>query len=119
MVTIIDYAVRQNEEGKGFCALIIQGGIELVMSKETGRFYATAKQTSIPSTFTEEVCKTLVGEKLPGRGMKETCEAYEYTIKETGEIVELTHRWVYVPDEVEAKPVYQGHVTQPLQAELI
>lgn len=119
MVTIVDYALRQKEDGTGFCALILQGGIEMVQSKTTGMFYATAKQTSIPSTFNEATCQSLIGEKLPGRIVKDECEAYSYTIKETGEIVELSHRWVYQPDEVEAKPVYQGKVTQPLYTEVI
>jgi hypothetical protein len=31
--------------------------------------------------------------------VKVECEAYEYTIKETGEVVELSHRWEYRPEE--------------------
>lgn len=119
MVTVVDYALRQKEDGKGFYSLVLQGGIEMVMSKETGRFYATAKQTSIASTFNEATCQSLIGEKLPGRIVKEQCEAYSYTIRETGEVVELTHRWVYQPDEIEAKPVYQEKITQPLYSEVI
>ena len=119
MVTVIDYALRQKEDGTSFCALIIQGGIELVMSKETGRYYATAKQASIPSTFTEDVCKSLIGERLSGRVVKETCDPYSYSIRETGEVVELTHRWVFQPEEVDARSVYQGVISQPIYAETI
>jgi hypothetical protein len=99
--------------------LILQGGIEMVKSKETGNFYATAKRATVTSTFDEQTCKSLVGEKLPGVISKENCEAYNYTIRETGEIVELSHRWVYLPEEPAAKPVYQGKVTEPLVEELI
>jgi len=28
-----------------------------------------------------------------------SCEPYEYTIKETGEIIELTHKYEFVPEE--------------------
>ena len=41
MVRIIDYKVRMNTEGEPFNALIVQGGIQLVKSQETGFYYAT------------------------------------------------------------------------------
>jgi len=99
MVTISGFAERQNAEGKKFYALILQGGLEMVMSEETGRYYATAKQASIPSTFPESICKELIGTKLPGKIARIQCDPYEYTIKETGEIISLTHRWAYSPGE--------------------
>jgi len=67
MVTISGFNERQNAEGKPFYALILQGGLDLVLSEETGRYYATAKTASITSTFDEATCKGLVGTKLPGR----------------------------------------------------
>ena len=67
--------------------------------KRSGRYYATAKQASITSTFDEATCKSLVGTKLPGRISKDQCDPYDYTIKETGEIITLTHRWAYNPNE--------------------
>ncbi len=57
MVKIIDCRVRTNSAGEEFCALILQGGLEHVKSKETVNYYATAKSDSITSTFTEEQCK--------------------------------------------------------------
>lgn len=119
MVTIVDYALRQTAEGKDFFALVLQGGIEMVMSKESGRYYATAKQTTVSSTFDELTCKSLIGEKISGMIVKQNCEPYSYTVKETGEVVELSHRWVYLPEASKVEPVYQGKVTQPLVAELI
>ncbi|HXA02507.1 MAG TPA: hypothetical protein VNW99_11000 [Cytophagaceae bacterium] len=97
MVTIAKYSVRQKENGEQFIALILQGEVELVQSKKTGKFYATAKQTSIPSTFPEEICKTLIGKKLPGRIVKEESDQYEYTLP-TGEVIELNHTYRYDPD---------------------
>ena len=67
----------------------------MVKSKETGNYYATAKTASITSTFTEEVCQSLIGQELPGSIQKITCEPYEYTIKDTGEVITLTHRWEF------------------------
>ncbi len=93
MVKIIDYRVRTNSAGEEFCALLLQGGLEMVKSKETGNYYATAKSASITSTFTEEQCKGLIGQEIPGSIVKVQCDPYEYTIKDTNEVISLTHRW--------------------------
>ena len=98
MVTVIDYAVRQRQEGGEFVALILQGGLSLVKSQNTGNFYATVKKCSIPSTFDAETAQAMVGERVPGSVVKKSCEPYEYTVPDTGEILELTHRWVYLPE---------------------
>lgn len=97
MVTISDYKVRQNIDGKSFCTLILTGGIELVKSNSTGQFYATVRKASITSTFTEDVCKTLIGKPLPGIIEKQECDAYEHVVAETGETVTLNHRYVFNP----------------------
>ena len=39
MVRIIDYKTRQKEDGTEFYLLEVQGGIEMVKSKETGLYY--------------------------------------------------------------------------------
>ena len=44
--------------------------MELVLSEESGRYYAKAKEASITSTFDEKTCQGLVGTKLPGRVSK-------------------------------------------------
>lgn len=99
MVTIVDYSKRVNSEGKEFNVLILQGGLELVKSQQTGRYYATAKKASLSSTFTEELCKTLIGQQLPGSIMRVECDPYEFTVPETGEILNLNHRWEYLKEE--------------------
>ena len=98
MVTVIDYAERQRKDGTMFVALILQGGLSLVQSQNTGNFYATVKQCSIPSTFDEETAKAMIGERVPGNVVKKQCDPYEWTNKETGEVLELSHRWVYLPE---------------------
>lgn len=105
MVTIINYKERQKEDGTTFYVLEVQGGIEMIRSKSTGNFYATAKKAYVPSTFDEAICKGLIGTQMDGKIQKQDCEPFEYTVKETGEVIELSHRYVYVPaDEVENIP---------------
>lgn len=99
MVRIINYKVRKREDATFFYVLEIQGGVEMVKSKETGNFYATVKKANVPSTFDEETCKALVGSEMPGKIIKEECEPYDYVVKETGEEIILYHRWVYAPED--------------------
>ena len=95
MVRIIDYKQRQAENGKIFFALEISGGIEMVKSQSTNQFYATSKRAFLPSTFDEQTCIALVGTEMPGYVVKQDCEPYDYTIKETGEVIKLAHKYVY------------------------
>lgn len=99
MVTVINYKRRETEQGKEFFVLEVQGGVEMVRSRQTNNFYATAKKSSIPTTFDEQTCQALVGTQIEGRIVKVDCEPYDYTVKETGEIIELTHRYVYTNEE--------------------
>lgn len=98
MVKIIKIEKRQSDDGREFNALILQGGVEMVQSKETGNFYATARKASIPSTFDDEVVQTLIGQEIPGAILKEQCDPYEVINQETGEVTELQFRYVYVPE---------------------
>jgi hypothetical protein len=99
MVRIIDYKVHQNKDGEPFLALIVQeSGIQLVKSQKTGMYYAIAKKASIPSTFDEETCKSLIGQELEGTVERVDCEPYEFTNEETGEVMVLDHRWVFVQE---------------------
>ena len=98
MLKIIGYKQRQNENGEIFNALLVQGGVEMVKSENTGQFYATARKSSMISTFDEATCKALVGTDLPGSIKKENCAPYEYTIKTTGEVIQLKHKYVYYPE---------------------
>lgn len=101
MVKITDFNLRNSHEGEPFYVLILQGGVEIVKST-AGKMYATMRKVSIPTTFDEITCQSLIGTELPGSIARIECEAYEYTIPETGEIVFLTHRFDYVE---EAQPV--------------
>jgi len=98
MVQVIDYAMRQSKDGRDFNVLILQGGLSMVQSKKTGNFYATVKKCSIPATFDAETAKTMIGERITGSVQKKACEPYSFVVKETGEVMQLDYRWVYLPE---------------------
>ena len=109
MVTVVDYAVRKCVDGREFIALILRGGLSLVKSSKSGNYYVTVKMVSIPSTFDEETAKAMIGEKVPGSVHRKSCEPYTYTVKDTGEVLELSHRWVYLPEGASIdEAVYEG-----------
>lgn len=99
MVTIKSYKkVSVPETGKDFYLLELEGDLELVRSSMTGNLYATAKTATITSTFDEAGCKKLLGKELPGKIAKIACKPYDYTIKDTGEIISLEHTFKYIAD---------------------
>ncbi|MES2448770.1 MAG: hypothetical protein V4546_16415 [Bacteroidota bacterium] len=98
MVTIVSYQKRKNDEEKEFFVLILQSGIEIIKS-QSGGMYATAKKASLPSTFTEETCKQLIGQELVGSIQKVECDPYEFVIPETSEVITRSHRYEYCNEE--------------------
>ena len=98
MITVVDTAMRKAKDGREFYVLVLQGGLSLVQSQKSGNYYATLKRCSIPSTFDETTAKSMIGQKVPGSVQKKSCDLYTFVAKETGEIVSLDYRWVYVPD---------------------
>ena len=103
MVKIINYKKYNKEDGTIFCVLEIQGGVEILQSKTTGKVYATVRSTTIPTTFDELTCQALLGQELEGTILKMDCEPYEYTVKETGEVVMLTHTYEYSKEDAPKK----------------
>lgn len=103
MVTVTSFKTKQNDEGKSFCSLQLQGGIESVKGK-SGRHYLTARTCWISTTFSEETCRSLVGTTLPGKVAKVPCEPYEYTAKDSGEVITLDFSWEYQPDDTDTPP---------------
>src|SRR5688572_15303491 len=98
MVTVIDFKTKETKEGKPFNSLVLQGEIEMVPSKQTGRFYATARTCSISCTFNEVICQGLIGKTLPGTIEKMECDEYEYQIPGSDEVIKLTHTYYYNPN---------------------
>jgi hypothetical protein len=111
MVTIIGIENKQNSKGENFIALVLQDGLQMVQSKTTGRFYATARKTSITSTFDEQTAKSLIGTKMPGKIEKLPCEPYDYVVKETGEMLLLEHTWSYNPSPASVEEHVLGDLT--------
>ncbi len=101
MVRIINYKTRQKEDGTEFYLLEVQGGIEMIKSKSTGQYYATAKKALVSTTFDEATCMGLIGTEFPGKITKVSTEPYQYTIRDTGEVITLDHRYMFVPEGVE------------------
>jgi len=102
MLTVTSYQKRTSKEGREYLTLELQGGLEMIQSQVTGRFYATIRKSSVTTTFDEGVAKMLVGTQIPGKIVRTECDPYEYTIQNTGEVVTLTHRWSYQPEGANA-----------------
>ncbi len=116
MVTITGYEPRE-KDGKTFFAITLQGEARMALSKETGNFYLTADKVSVTTALSEVMCQMLVGKQLPGSLQKVECEPYQYTNKETGEVLTLTSKTQYSPKEDNnvvrsANPTMQMHTAQ-------
>ncbi len=66
MVKIVDYKTYSREDGVEFYALVVQGELETVKSKGTGKNYFTARKANVPCTFGESICVGLIGNDLEG-----------------------------------------------------
>lgn len=95
MATITGIGKRQTKAGKEFLVMILQGDIEIAISKDTGKPYLTARKTSIPCTFDEGIAKSLIGHQLPGGIERVEVKAYEFTVPSTGKKIKLTHSYLY------------------------
>jgi hypothetical protein len=95
MVTITNLEKRKNKKDEEFNVLILQGNVEVVLSKTTGRPYLTARKTSIPITFDEALAQKMIGQELPGAIERLETDEYEFTIPGTKNKVKLSHRWQY------------------------
>ena len=98
MVTVIQVLQVENSDGEMFVSLVLQGGITMIQSKSSGKFYATSKRTRIASTFDLETAKHMVGEKIPGNIEKVSCEPYEYSIPDSDEVVTLDFTYQFVSE---------------------
>ena len=98
MVKITGIRHCTNAKDEEFICFILHGDIDLVQSKETGRWYATASKTSISCTFDEQTAKGMIGKELPGTIDKVSVDPYDYTVPETGEVIKLTHKYEFNPE---------------------
>lgn len=107
MVTVKNYHVREGEKDN-YISLELEGDIEMVQSTNTGRFYATVRKCFISSTFSEATAKLMIGKQMTGSIARVDCEPYEYVIEETGETIELSYRYDYVPENNRTSSVGQS-----------
>ena len=98
MVTVTNYSTRVRKDGTTFIALEISGGVELIQSNNSGKFYATVRKTSIPSTFDEAIAKGLIGSQMKGDVVRVQVDAYDFVDKRSGEIIKLQHSYAYQPE---------------------
>ena len=99
MVTVINYHVRESKTGDSFTTLTLQGDLEMIMSQNSGKYYATARKASIVTTFNEESCKVLIGRTLPGRIEKKPVdEPYDYQIPDSDEVIQLDYTYEFNPE---------------------
>jgi hypothetical protein len=105
MVTVTDFAVRENQQGEKFNVLVVQSEPEIVKS-ESGKLYARTMKATIPCTFDEVLGKTMIGKKFPGNIIKESCEPYEYEVN--GKTFELSHTYRYSDEKTIEEEVFQG-----------
>ncbi|MCX6199801.1 MAG: hypothetical protein NTY88_11370 [Bacteroidetes bacterium] len=108
MVTVTGVESRKNSKGEAFAVLILQGDLQIVTSQTTGKPYATVHKISVPCTFDEKVAEAMVGKKLPGEIQKVECEPYDYANRTTGEVMTLTHSYIYNPDPSNLEEVIAG-----------
>lgn len=101
MVKIIGYKESISNEGKAFNSLVLQGGVEIIHSA-SGNLYATARKANLASAFDEATCQSLVGTELAGTIEREDCEPYQYASPQTGEVLTMFHRYVFIPEEKKA-----------------
>ena len=97
MVQVIGYKQVAKKDGTNFFALELAGGLEMVQSSSSGKFYATIRKCRIPSTFDENIAKMMVGKEIPGDVLRVSTEPYEYTSSKTGEVLTLQHSYAYRP----------------------
>jgi hypothetical protein len=110
MVTVVGFVVKTNKEGNDFVVLELQGDIVMVLSKESNRYYASARRCNMASTFDETVAATLIGKQIPGNIVRVDVEEYEIEDRD-GEVKTLNYRYEYQPEAVqEASKVVPMHI---------
>ena len=63
------------------------------------------------STFDEETCKALIGTEIEGSVQRKECDIYQYTLPETGEVIELAHTYVYDNESMKKKGEVKADVS--------
>jgi hypothetical protein len=97
MVQVTNFNEVETSSGKTFISLELTGGLELIQSNTTGKFYATVRKCRIPSTFDANIAKMMIGTQMDGDVVRVETEPYEYVNKRTGEVMTIQHSYAYRP----------------------
>jgi len=97
MVQVTNFHEVETKEGKTFISLELTGGLELMQSQTSGKFYATVRKCRIPSTFDANIAKMMIGTQMDGDVVRVETDPYEYVNKRTGEVLLLQHSYAYRP----------------------
>jgi len=99
MVYITEVNERINSvTGEVFHTLTLESEPYIAVSK-AGNQYFNTNRASFPAPFSKERCQAMVGMSMKGRIDKVPCAPRDVTIAATGEVVTLTHEYVYQAEE--------------------
>ncbi|RYZ28643.1 MAG: hypothetical protein EOP49_41295 [Sphingobacteriales bacterium] len=90
--------MRQRKNGETFIVLTLTGGLEMVQSPSSGTWKAMVRKCQIPSNLDEPTAKIVIGTQMPGSIVRVQSDPYEYTDKQTGETITLSHTYSYQPE---------------------
>ena len=112
MVKLTNYKIRKRSNGETFVTLELTGNLEMVQSQQTGKFYATLRKCSIPSTLDDQTAKGLIGSTMEGTISKVECDPYSYTIQSTGEVITLNYSYQYQPASFASGSLMAGDLVE-------
>lgn len=120
MIQITNVKIVPTNDGKELISFVIEGGIELVQSATTSKFYAKGKKALLNTSLSKSAAEAMIGSSIPGSIQRVPSEPYEYVIKETGEKIMLHHSYTYSPEEAEVTIAKSDNFRMPFgQAEAI
>lgn len=99
MVTITNYKSRENKKGEQFFVLELSGGLERIQG--ANGMYFTSRTCTVPTSFTESQCQSMIGLEVPGRIDKVECEPYSYLVPGTDDVKTLNYRYEYIDTSTE------------------
>ncbi len=97
MVTVTAFHEVVKKDKTTFISLELSGGLEILQSQNTGKFYATVRKSRIPSTFDANMAQMMIGQQLEGSIERVIVDPYEYVNKTSGEVIMLQHSYAYRP----------------------
>jgi len=119
MVTVTDFSVHEDTDGRTFIMLKIEGGLSMAQSQTTGKFYMTVASAKIPCTFDEAMAQSVIGNTIPGKIVRVDCDPYSWTPPDEDDEIILQHRWEYRPeDSQETIPEPKAAIATPGTQEL-